>query len=487
MTKRKLGGLIACIAVVVALGVGIAVLMLFPEQEHDNGSDELELQSDETLRTLVSEQSDDVLEVIFTPLEGAPYTIRRNAYSEEIELELIAEDTVFSGDAGFMRTAFSMAISLTNLTLVTEDADDAQLAVFGLDYPVMTWEVRLIDGSVKRFMIGDMQIIGEGRYVRLYDSREVFMLNEWQSRLLTQSMEDMYDLSFFPLPPATPDMQTWIEIEHFMLEFEDGRVIEVQRRDIGENAEVDEVFVPAAFEVLQPHSGIANDHNVQTILLEPITHIAPERVIETNPADLSVYGLDAPAKLTVTTDEWRGTLLIGSRSAEHGGQYVMLEGYDAVLLDMRGSYPFLEVDPAHLLSRLIWLHNIVDVDSVEFVLEGRERILRFEHDFDNETLIAWLDDEELSDRNARRLYIGVISIGLDGSTDADIPAVPPAYRFTINTLDGHSDTMELYSLNETQFLMVRNGENTGFFITRMALHQNLLMRFDILDDGGDIP
>ena len=484
----KRGRLIACIVTIVILSGGILFLHLWDDAEPEIGSDEPVIQAPEEPRVLISEPIDTILEITFSPIDGAGFSIRRNDLEDEDsdEFELISEDAVFSGNVSFMRGIFNNASGLTNLTLVTENADDAQLALFGLDEPMVEWTVTLLDGTTIDLMLGDMQVIGDGHYARLSDSREVFLLNTRQSNLLTQELEDLYDLTFFPYPPATEDMPTWMLIEHFLLET-DETTIEI--RAIAEDEAVDDenvIFAPM-FEVVQPYVGNANSHNTTTILFEPFTHIAPDRVIEAHPSDLSIYGLDSPARLTVRTESWTGTLLIGNRNAELGGQYVMIEGYDAVLLDTRGSYPFLTVTPSHLLDRLMWIHPIAQVAYVTFEIYGETRILEFEHDEDDNSLEALLDGEFISELNARRLYIGALSIMFDDSTEASIPSGSPQYTVSITLLDGTTDTKELYMLTDTQFLIVRNGENTGFFLTRLSLHQNLLSRFEILDAGGDLP
>jgi hypothetical protein len=128
------------------------------------------------------------------------------------------------------------------------------------------------------------------------------------------------------------------------------------------------------------------------------------------------------------------------------------------------------------------------VDFVSFELEDETRVLRFEHDRENETLTGFLDDVEISETNARRLYVAALHILQGGTTQEQIPAgVSPNHTVTIHLADGRRDTMELYALNYSQFLIVRNGENTGFFITRMALQSALLSRFEIVDRGDEIP
>jgi len=241
------------------------------------------------------------------------------------------------------------------------------------------------------------------------------------------------------------------------------------------------------YKMLQPVESESNDYMVQSVFLENAARIMPESIEDLHPADLSAYGLDTPARLSMRTAEWSGTLLIGDHNGQRNGRYVMLEGYDAVLFDPNGDYSFLNISPAQLRARLVWLHNIADVSSLSFELEGTSRELRFEHNTDENSLRAWLDDKEISDTNARRLYVATLNITQSGGTDASIPATKPVYSITVHFLDGSSDTLELYRLNDSQFLIVHDGISTGLFITRLALQQNFLSRFDILDRGEDIP
>jgi len=211
----------------------------------------------------------------------------------------------------------------------------------------------------------------------------------------------------------------------------------------------------------------------------------PDRVITESPADLSGYGLDSPYRLTLSTPEWTGTVLIGNRSAQHGGQYIMIEGVDAVLLDRTGDYSFINTDATQLRTRIIWLHNITGVSSVTYVLDGNTRILELVHGSEG-SLSGRLDEVELSEVNTRRLFMYTLSISQTGGINTAIPSGAPDYSITIQFNDGSSDIIELYSLNDAQFLIVHNGENTGFYITRMTLQQNLLNRFEILDRGEDL-
>jgi len=474
--------LIISLIVVVLLSGGIAALLLWPEVE-DVPPEPTPVVTADTGELIVEIRSE-VASVYIMPQNGVPYTLLNNP--ENGEIELVAPNALFEGFPTIMDRIFTHATALRFQTRVTEEADDHQLTLFGLDAPVSRWRVNRVDGTSVELMVGAEHPAGQGRYARRVDSREVFLINTGQSQSLTSEIEDVYNLSFLPLDITPGDEMSLFLMEHIWIEA-NNTTIELRRRTMEEfeNAHLG----MSQFEMLQPYLWEGNDYHVQSIILENVAHIFPISVEEANPADLSVYGLDKPDKLTVVSEDWTGTLLIGDRDVERNGRYVMIEGHDAVLFDPHGIYTFLNItDATQLLSQLVWIYHIRDVATVTFELEGITRVLTFEHDDeDDNRLQAWLDGNEISEINGRRVYIGVLNVFFNGGTNARIPATPPSYRFTIELVDGGSSTLELYRLNEAEFLIVRDGVSTNLFINRMTLQQNLLYRFELLDAGRDIP
>jgi len=474
--------IIALSILIVVLAAGITVLSLWPQAEPE--PEEPPPAVSDTATELIRVPVDEVAGVLFSPSQSAPYTLRFDPESGEIALD--TAEAVFPGIQSMMSSVFGSATTLANLNLVTEEADDGQLALFGLDDPVMTWRVDRTDGTSETLMVGAMQAAGQGRYARSENSREVFLLSARQSTLLTCELEDLYDISFFPVE-LFPDAETIIySIEHILLET-DQNVFELRKRSDEEMAELS--LGVSQFQMLQPLVCEGNDYQIQNVLLGSAALIMPESVEAIHPEDLSIFGLDAPDKLTLKSADWSRTLLIGKRDAERGGRYIMIDGFDAVLFDPNGDYSFLGVVTSKLRSSIIWIHNIVDVASVTFELDGVKRVLKFEHfeDGDKQSLRAWLDDKELSETNARRLYVTALTIMQTGETDASIPGSSPHYRITMHFIAGGNEKVELFQINDSQFLIVHNGLSTGFFITRMSLQQNMLNKFDMLDRGEDLP
>ncbi|MDR1692124.1 MAG: DUF4340 domain-containing protein [Oscillospiraceae bacterium] len=475
--------LIAGLAVLLVLSAGIVLLLtLAPEAAEPEPSPT----PAETVE-LIRESADNVTGVTFTPKSGRQFGIQYadSAYT------LSFPGALFPGNVTLLRAAFNHAINLPGVTVVTENADDDQLALFGLTSPETRWRLQYADGTSAEFLIGVRSATGTGRYACRSGERTVFLLTSAQSESLTQSAEDYYDLTFLKVPGVTEESPAWSQITAFVLE-KSGETYEVMRRT---DLEIEGMPIETSrYHLTSPREAECNDYNIENILMTPAADIAPSGIVEENPADLSVYGLDEPARLTLTgADGWTGTILIGDFDSERAGRYVMMEGIPCVLLDTAGSYAFLDAGYADLRTSQIWIYDITEVSGVTFELDGTTRELTFEH-HEDATLRGFLDGTEMTgadetgETNARRLYVAALRVMHDGGTDAEIPSGEPEYRLTMSFVDGRDkDVVELYPLGARQYLIVRNGENLGLYITWTSLREKLLNRFALLDEGKDLP
>jgi len=467
----------------VLLSTGIALLLFWETPE-----EVIELPPMEIAHTadVISESREYVVSVTFTPKDGEEFTITHDAENGSFELDVF--DPIFPAVQTSLRSLFSQATSLTNISVVVEVADDEQIEMFGLNDPDMIINVIRYDGTTIALEIGDIQVVGHGRFARLSGSREIFLLSESQSNVLTMAVKHLYDITFFPFWEYHNEESAMVAVEHIIIENNHG-TLEIRRRTLEEAMELP--LGSSIYQIIQPVAAEANETVLRRVILEDLIRIRPSVVETVRPTDLSVYGLDTPFRLTFTAEDWEGgTLLIGNANHDRGGRYVMIEGHDAVLFDYFGEYDFLNARFSQLRTGFMWLHRIVDIASVDFIIEGTRRTLRMEH-FDDDaevSLVGWLDGAEISETNARRLFIVALAIAPSGETDAEIPSgVSPTYSIVMSFLDDSVEVLDLYQLNDSQFLLVLQGENTGLFITRMFLQENFLSRFDILDAGGDLP
>jgi len=480
---------IICASVVLVLLAGILLMLFIPR--HSGEVEPTVTPPPENQSTVHVVDFENLTAVNFMPSEGQQYTIKVDREAEDFVLE--AENMIFQGNMYEIQYVIFAAITLQNLAQVTDDADDAQLTLFGFDSPRMTWQLAYLDGSTYEFALGADLPAGEGSYIRSLRTRDVFIVGQVQASLLMKSLEELYNILFLPIPPSTEDEPTWEVIEHVIMERPNRDIVEFRKRSWDELSDLP--MTASIYELVQPFESDCSDFMIRTLFLEALTYVVPQSVEEVHPADLSIYGLDNPVRLTLTIplevarDDFVRTLLIGRYDSERNGMYVMIDEHDAVLfvpvvnLANNSNFDFIDIDPSQLRARSIWLHHIDLVSSVDYELDGVSRVLRLE---ENGEFKGFLDGVELSDDNARRLYTSAFNILASGSTEAPIPNEPPQYSITLNFKDGTSETLELYLINDSQFLIVLDGVSTESYISRLALNQNLLNRFDILDAGGDL-
>jgi len=467
---------------------GILVLTLLPQSGPETDINaHVPPQSGTDTGNLINATYVNADSVVMMPLNRNSYTLQIDrSETEYLKFDLISEDSIFPGMQTVMYAIFSQAAELMHLPKVTENADDNQLALYGFNEPVLTWRVNLSDGTSAEFALGVNLAVGTGNYVRATDSRDIYVLDSAAVRLLLMDVEDIYDIYFFPFPPSGDQYETWDLIDHLLLERPGHDTIELRRRSFDEWADLP--LGHTRYIISQPFDGEGNEQVIRNIIMEPVTNLIPEQIILVKAPDLSVFGLDRPARLTVTVEGWEGTLLIGQRSNEHRGRYVMIEGYDAVLLDPNGNYSFLDIDPGQLRSQMSWVHHIDDVSSVIFILDGITRVLNIEHPAsEDDDLNGRLDDVEIGESNTRRLYASAMSIPSSGNTTASIPNEAPAYSMKMNFTAGGSQTIEFFSISESEYLMVLDGSSLGIYTTRLQIQLNLLNQFETLDTGGELP
>ncbi|MCL1819175.1 MAG: DUF4340 domain-containing protein [Oscillospiraceae bacterium] len=460
--------LILSVAALLLLGGLIALLALMGEPEPETTPE-----TEEELFDIINFSFSEVRSVAFTSADFPPYTITRGG--DTGELSVAASRALFPFNVNAVSYQFADAISAKKLKRVAENADDRTLEDYDLADPPVKWRVTLNDGSSVEIGLSGALL---SRYVRVMDKNDVYIMDTRQAERLSRSPEDLYNVSFLPdyITPANDDNQTWYYFSRMAVTAQDT----IELSFVGE---IENGFLKMTL----PVESDLNSYAAQQAFMIPLTTISPSEIIEINPVDLAQYGLDNPVRVELEDHEdWSGVLLVGKRDTENTGRYVMAEGINAVLLDRDGDYSFVDVSYHHLRSSMLWeLIIIDDVSHVDCYLEGIHRLIKYEHSDDE--LRAWIDGKELEELNGRRIYSSILSVFINGSTDADIPSTPSDYKFVITLLDGTSRTMELYAINERQYLIVYNGENTGYIAYKSSVYDSILSKFELLDKGEDLP
>jgi hypothetical protein len=354
----------------------------------------------------------------------------------------------FDYQQSLMNAAAAVFVQLSGTPL--SDAPTAgQLAEFGLSAPQAVWTAAGAE-TATTLEVGGKTGLGDGYYARL-DGGGVFILPLSSGDALLKSEAELRNLSKLPgIDTADP----YATLRGLRLESA-GNTYALRVLSEDElSASLDGLTV-SPYALTEPLTAQGNGYYIEQQVLTPLASLAPSAVVEDHPADLARYGLDAPARLTLTLAGGDVlTLLVGADAEDGESRYVMYEGVDSVLT-ASGDYTFLRADYVTLMSHALWLENIDALTGVTFGLPSGDRRLDFHHTGEGETaaMSPRLDGVSISETNAKRLYGALLSIYLSEALDTPPAVGQPLCVFTLHKADGSQRLMKVYPYNERRYLV----------------------------------
>ena len=468
--------LIAALIALVVLGGGFALLTLLPDNDPSPSPTPTLAPQD----TILSQDRDALKSVSCVRSDGAAdYAIATTA---DADAEIYTYN-LSPGFPGFTYVDFQMAYLISSLvslkgTLLTDDPSAEQLADFGLNPAQIVWTVK--GEKTETLSLGFATPSGGGYYVQVNGGSAVYTISAYNGRTLSCSEADLRVLNLMPVidPDNTKNTLTSIKVENTKGSF--------TLRSVTDYGDMD-FLLSGSFQIVEPVEYDTNEYYVSQNLIIPLAQINPYTVVEDHPADLSIYGLDKPVRVTLTmTDDTVLTLLFGSEDKENGGRYIMYDGVDSVLKDSSGNYPFLTAVYSDFMFSIIWMYDIRTVDKVTFGLASGDRLLEFHYsgEGDDQVMAPTLDGKPIIETNARPLYVTVLSLSIAEILDPP-PAIKPVYTFTIHFLDGSKSTLTLTQYNDREYAASLDGGPAKFGVYLKDV-QNLLDKLAIVDSGGDI-
>ncbi len=468
--------LILALAVLVLLGGGIALLLLFPPDGEAVPSPSPS--PDGPL--LVNEPADALKALTITPAEGVPFTITRAPQGYAI----LTPTDLFPYETSKLAATAGSAAAQPLSKLISPMPSPDGLSAFGLDPPELVWRLDLTDGTSPEFGLGRPTATRDGYYARRLDRADVFIIPKTDGDNLLRRECDYYDLSFAPTYVEDATVTGFAgEFSHLRWLRPDGSIFEARARSQAELQDGDPLL--SSNLLLHPIEAEANDARLAGEVLAKIASIAPGAVVTQDISNLGPYGLDRPVALFASDRRgWSSTLLIGGKDPLSGGRYVMAEGSRAVLLDTAGDYSFLSADPVWLRSPLVWIYSVFDVSRVDITVLGQSHVLELDVTAE-ETKLSRLDGSGVDEVSARRVFQRVLGISVDGM-DAEGTAGDEYARFTIHLRQGGSHTMRLLRLNDRQFFIELDGVNDRFY-TGIARVQAVLEGIALTEQGQTVP
>ena len=357
------------------------------------------------------------------------------------------DGSAFKLDQTALQTAFSQAAGLNQAQRV--DAEQA-LSLYGLDAKTSAVQTIDEDGKAEEYWLGRESPFKDGYYMLRKSDGAVMLIDEAESELF---FKDRYMYRYGELMPDWDEPAR--EIQSVKLTREGKCVFSCSLRG---KEELDTLVGQAysRYKLNEPVEASTSTYSMENKLLYPLAALTRGSVVEDDAAVLGPYGLDRPrAELDVLCDQGSVGLLIGG--SRGGMTYVMRRDIPAVLCVASDDIQFLlHLGYLDLINDFLWVHNMNDISQAR-IIAGEERyVLQLQDDTPR------LDGEEISETNATRLFLRLISVCIAGDDEnAGIQAEDEeAVRFEMQYKDGQMYTLSFFPVNERYYLVSQNEKQT---------------------------
>ena len=476
MNNNLFKPLIITAGVILLIGAAFLIFTLVsPEQSPD---DEQSV-SPATVYVTQSDKSD-IAKLDFSPAGSPGYTIDISSESGSSVYTVSPSADGFGYNSTSIVYILNYFSSLPAVSVISEQPTAQELSEFGFDAPLGEVTGTFSDGTAITLTVGNMTATKDTYYVRSSESDAVYIISEsYGNRLLSTEMS-LRTLTIFPYE----DEENPSENVQYVRVEQGGDVISLNRYS---DEEIEEIgYGVSTFGMQEPGNYFTNEYQSVDNYIVPLLQIGFSGAVADSPANLAQYGLDDPDVLEMTDkDGITYTLYLGDL-AGNNERYAMKGGIDCVILVPNEDLTFLALTKMDLVSPTVWIYNIDSLTGVEFDLNGQRHVLDINSDFDNDIFEASLDGGEITEDNARRLYLRTISMYVDKEIEPGQTYGAPEYTIRINLRDGTQKVLELCPVNVRQYAVVLNGQPAEFTVNITDI-EALEEGFALNAQGEEIP
>ena len=376
-------------------------------------------------------------------------------------------------------------------------------AQFGFADPSATVTVTFYDDTTETLEIGNASQGTVGYYARRQGDDHVYIVHSDIAESLLAEGKSFIGKSLIGVPPRNADdttgqaqlLQLWLT----------GRCrptpVEIAVDTDGEHASMTYV---STYVMKAPYLR-AVDSDAFHVTASTMTSLTAVGVECPHPTtdQLAEYGLSDPYSVAAFTlsivstasgenggsvsthyNDREHMILLGNKD-ENGNYYALVDGYDTVYLLSPASVPWAEATHLTLMSKLLFMKAITEVDEIAILHDGTETAFKLEHRPEAETrdeqMIVTANGKTYSTRDFRTLYQLMISVKRVAEKEAGATVSgEPVLRFELTFNDGTAPmTVSMYPMTASRYLCVTDdGEQTAVSIrdteTFLTQYENYL-------------
>ncbi|MBC8060285.1 MAG: DUF4340 domain-containing protein [Clostridiaceae bacterium] len=348
--------------------------------------------------------------------------------------------------------------SLINLsgTVVEKNAED--LEKYGLNKP--TINVKIVgDGSDKVLLIGDKSSDGSNFYASEKDKKEVYFIATSTVDSLTKKQLAYRDKTITAIDATS---LSYIKIS------QPGSATMEITKNANQSAEETENNYNSWI-LKGPYSfPLGADDQKISVMSAGIANLKAYDIIEDNPKDLSMYGLDKPS-LDLTLKDSKNTLhlLIGKNKDSNNVYFKSSEGNSIYVIGttLLDAY---RVKPFDIVTKFVYLTNIEDVDKIvvsannsmdTVVLSRTSAKAEKSGDPDVVTTTVKVNDKSIELDKFKTQYEEMIALSVDAENDKKLEDKPEvSITYSLNKGSKKQQTINFVSYNDQLYAVFRDGK-----------------------------
>lgn len=462
---KKWGGLIAL--AVVLVGLLAAFLVLKGQKPAPAASPTPTVSANENI-DLVDIESDKINKIV---LVRGSETMTLNYVEREVEVEQQKEDgttekvkekqKIWESDVPLDQSKASdltyYGSSATAKRIIEEDAKD--LSLYGLDNP-STITFYAVDGRQQTLELGDKTPTEDSYYIKKSDKNTVYTIDSYAGDVLCYGKVDIMSKSVYDKEGLTAEnMSSLTFFKGTEKVFDATKVTDITDWKLSYPLE------------------IGADENDLAKYLEKLSTLVATDIVEENPSDLKIYGLDAPKyTFSYTLDGKPYVLKLGSE--KDSSVYGMFENGKYVYTFDSATLKTLDMPVSDVMDMIVYLPSIYDTEKAVFEIDGRNDVLTMNATSDAEDIDTYnfngkAVEGENSQTMFKRYYQGAIAMMGDA---LDLKAQPQGTafaRFTYYKKNAPGEAPTVVELIPTPdgygYYLMKNQQYTGLIMGKRQL------------------
>lgn len=387
-------------------------------------------------------------------------------------------------NSSVLNTMSRVFTSLYAESIIEEDAQD--MAKYSLDNPAVVASSEDITINV-----GSLTADNKYYYVSLNDDNTIYMVNSARLNCLEYGLNDMVDKT---LPKIDSDTIQELSIsyqddkDNILIKYDSDNPL---AREYAENNGLATLIMEEPIENM-----LVYPYNLQGSVLINLDSLNITDLVDIDPSDLSVYGLDTPV-CSIYIADMDNSISVKTGNfvpdTDNGYVYVMVNDRPEVFtMTYNAIRPFENASVADFVEKFISLYQRSKVDKI--IIEGDET---YTVDFKAEGENDYREVDEGVTQDFRNTYINgtlvdrstftdfyelVVGISFDDIlTDYEIQG-DPEVTITFELSDGSTDTSNYYNYDSSFYVVNKSVNDTGALLVSKQTVRKVLSEAENLSE-----